>query len=141
MKKMASYILGNLTKKEHEKSKSGLEKITIKDPLTIEERITVDGPLTIENSAEIVERVHKSLINGKLVLDLARLEDYDTSCAGLLLGAVREAENSNHELRIVYNPKIKRSTENLFHIKNRIAPYVVEQGATQQPINTETYHQ
>ncbi len=125
LKRMAVYILGNLTKKEHEKSESRLEKITI------------EGPLTIENSPEIVRRVHESLRDGGLVLDLTRLKEYDTACAGVLLGAVREAKNSNHELIIIYNGQINRSTENLFHIQSFIDPYIVKQGAAQQPINSE----
>ena len=128
IKRMAA-IMGNLTKKKHEKSESGLEEIT------------VEGPLTVDNSAEINRKVHESLRKGGLSLDLTKVTEYDIACAGILIQAAREARANTHKLLIIYNAQIDRSVRGLFNIQRLISPYVAKQETAQHPAASEVYNQ
>ena len=81
-------------------------------------RIVLSGPLTLANVAQVLEEGRRHLAEGAATVDLAEVNELDSSALALLLAWLREAKAAGRALAFTNLPESLQTIARLYGVQD-----------------------
>ena len=84
-------------------------------------RFRVDGPITMANARSVMEQGDSLFNHGEVEIDLAAVDEVDSSAVSILLQWVREAKQRDQKIIFINLPENLKSLVTLYGVQDFIS--------------------